>query len=251
MDAAGYHDMCGHATIGVVTTLVELGRVEAKEGEVEVALETPLGRIKTRASVREGRTTEVSFVNKPALQTEVVSLDWHGSSYKVPIAFGGQWYAFVEARTAGLPIELATVPELIRAADEIRPLVAAAIGRPDPRTGSLPQVENVMWVADPARTDVDGRNMPVNIAGNFDRSPCGTGTCARLAVLNAAGVLAVGDQYVNEGVLGTTYRGRILAAASVNGVPAIVPEITGSAWTTGSGHIWVDPTDPLGSGVEV
>jgi proline racemase len=251
MDAAGYHDMCGHATIGVVTTLIHLGRIAADEGEVGVSLETPLGRIDTRATVRAGRATQVAFVNQPSFQLEVLAIDWRGARHDVPVAFGGQWYAFLDARAAELTIEPASVGELVRAAADVRPLVAEAVSRPDPRTGAPPRVGNIMWYDEPDGGEADGRNMPVNIAGNFDRSPCGTGTSARLAVLNAAGSLAVGDEYVNSGVLGTTYRGRILAETAVGTHPAIVPEITGSAWITGTGQIWLDPTDPLVSGFEL
>lgn len=250
MDAAGYHDMCGHATIGVVTTLIQLGRVAAADGDVPVALETPLGRIDTVASVTGGRATSVAFVNQPSFELEVLTVEWRGSEHSIPVAFGGQWYAFVDAAAAGLAIEPSSVLELVAAAAALRPIVADAVSLPDPRTGSTPDVGNIMWYDEPEAEGADGRNMPVNIAGNYDRSPCGTGTSARLAVLNAAGSLDVGGEYVNSGVLGTTYRGRILSATTVGErQSAIVPEITGSAWVTASATIWLDPTDPLAPGV--
>ena len=105
-----------------------------------------------------------------------------------------------------------------------------------------------MWFDDPVGLAADGRNMPVNIAGNFDRSPCGTGTSARLAVLHAAGRLEVGQRYVNSSVLGTTYEARILSTTTIGETTAVVPEITGSAWVTGRAERWAEPTDPLAEG---
>lgn len=247
MDAAGYHDMCGHATIGVATTLVETGRVQAAEGESEFVLETPAGLIAVRVRVEGGRVRAVTFVNQPAYFLETVSVDWRGAPVEVSVAYGGQWYAFVDARSFGLQIEPEQIDRLVAAAAELRPALAAAVTAADPRTGSPPRVENVMWV-DEAPAHADGRNMPVNVAGGFDRSPCGTGTSARLAVLHHEGEVEVGGTYVNAGVLGTVYRGRIAAATRVAAATAIVPEITGTAWTTGRAELWFHDDDPLSDG---
>ena len=105
-----------------------------------------------------------------------------------------------------------------------------------------------MWFDDPVGVVADGRNMPVNIAGNFDRSPCGTGTSAWLAVMHAAGRLDVGRNYVNSSVLGTTYEARILSTTTIRGTTAVIPEITGSAWVTGRAERWAELTDPLAEG---
>jgi proline racemase len=247
MDAAGYHDMCGHATIGVATTVIERGIVELSPGESEFALETPAGLITVRVEVRDSGVEAVTFVNQPAYSLESVAIDSPQGPLEVPVAFGGQWYAFVDARRFGLAIEPKNVAALVDAAAELRPLLRRAVTAADPRTGTAPRVENVMWFDNPP-PHADGRNMPVNAAHGFDRSPCGTGTSARLAVLHAMGALDVGDTYVNAGVLGTVYRGRIAAATDVNGTVAIVPEITGSAWTTGKGEVWIDEDDPLAEG---
>lgn len=246
MDAAGYPDMCGHATIGLATTLVEEGLVEAASGSVP--LETPGGPVSAQLHAGPGGVASVTLVNRPSYQLETVTLDGPAGELRVPIAYGGQWYAFVEAAAFGLAVEPAFVPELVTLASSLRGKLAAAVTRADPRTGSPPVVENVMWVDDPPGPGVDGRNMPVNSAGAFDRSPCGTGTSARLAVLQAAGKLGVGDEYVNSGVLGTVYRARIAATTDVAGTPAVIPEITGSAWVTGRADLWADPSDPLAAG---
>jgi proline racemase len=247
MDAAGYHDMCGHATIGVATTLIEMGLIDLPTGASEFALDTPAGLIIVRVRVAGRRVEAVTFVNQPAYFLESVGIDSPQGALDVPVAFGGQWYAFVDARAFGLTIEPANVASLVNVAAEIRPLLHRAVSTIDSRTGSPPRVDNVMWYDDPP-PHADGRNMPVNIAGGFDRSPCGTGTSARLAVLHDAGELGVGDTYVNAGVLGTVYRGRVAGVTTVGPIHAIVPEITGSAWTTGRAELWFEDDDPVGDG---
>jgi proline racemase len=247
MDAAGYHDMCGHATIGVVTTLVEHGLIDVADGEQEICVETPAGRIETRVTVVERKAASVTFVNQPAFLLESFTISAAPGEVEVNVAYGGQWYAFVEAERFGLSIEPNKIDSLISRAAEIRPAIAEAVTGRDPRTNAPPRVENVMWIDRPP-AGAAGRNMPVNAAGAFDRSPCGTGTSARLALLHANGSLNPGESFVNAGVLGTTYIGRIAGLTTVGTQTAVVPEITGSAWLTGSSELWVDATDPLGEG---
>jgi proline racemase len=247
MDAVGYHDMCGHATIGLVTTLLEDGVVPMHEGVQYVAVETPAGRIETHATVVDGTVTSVTFVNQPAFSLSVVNIETPIGDAEVGIAYGGQWYGFVDAEKFDLRIEPEHIAQLVRVAAEIRPAIAAAVTERDPRTGRPPRVENVMWVDRP-RAGADGRNMPVNAADAFDRSPCGTGTCARLALLHGFGALDVGASFVNSGVLGTTYTGRVVEETAVETHPAVVPEITGAAWLTAKSRLSIDPDDPLGEG---
>lgn len=247
MDAVGYPDMCGHATIGVITTLVDEALLDILDGEHAVAVETPAGRIDTTVHVVDGAVASVALVNQPAFFLESVEVPSSVGTLGVDIAYGGQWYAFVDAEAFGLRIEPSAIGDLVAHAAELRPLLAEAVKGDDPRTGLPARVENVMWT-DPAPAGADGRNMPVNAAGAFDRSPCGTGTSARLALLHAQGLLNPNQPFINESVLGTRYAGRIVGVTEVAGRTAVVPEITGSAWVTGEAKLWVDPTDPLGEG---
>lgn len=248
MDAAGHPDMCGHATIGVATTLVETGLLEVASREEPAMLDTPGGTVSVHLCVTDGHVDSVKLINRPAYYLETVTISAPRGQIRVPIAYGGQWYAFANAGAFGLAVEPRCVSQLVRIAGSLRDIVAKEVTRRDPRTNQPPLVENVMWVDDPPDPRVNGRNMPVNRAGAFDRSPCGTGTSARLAVLHAAGELAVGREYVNSGVLGTVYRARIAATTEVAGTRAVVPEITGSAWITGRSELWIDPADPLAAG---
>lgn len=248
MDATGYPDMCGHATIGVATTLVEEGLVAAREGICVLSFDTPAGPIKTELVVSESRVQSVKLVNRPSFQLDVIELNGPSGAVAVPIAYGGQWYAFVDAAAFGLSIEPSRVGELVTLAAGLRAAVAEAPMRADPRTGRRPTVSNVMWSDDPSECALHGRQMPVNSAGAFDRSPCGTGTSARLAVLHAAGRLQVGETHIVAGLLNTKYQARIAQLTEVEDMCAVVPEVTGSAWITGHSTLRCDHEDPLAEG---
>lgn len=243
MDVDGYPDMCGHATIGVATTLVELGLVEASE----FALDTPAGPVGVRVEVRDGRAVEVAFENRPALFGERVEVELDGRPVAVDVAWGGQWYAFAPAGATGLCVEPSAIGALVAAAARLRAALPGALRATDPATRVPPAVGNVVW-CDAPRGRADARNVAISAAGAFDRSPCGTATSARLAVLHAQGRLRAGEPFVNESLLGTTYTGRIVRETSVAGRPAVVPEIAGRAWLTGMASLWVDPDDPLRDG---
>ncbi len=249
MDAAGYHDMCGHATIGVATTLLELGFLTASDGEVEFALETPAGPILVRAQVEDGRATSVAFRNQPAFFHQRIAIDTpDGGTTEVAVAYGGQWYAFLDASVFGLRVDPSLIDQLVAGARSVRAAIARASLEPEPLTGAPPKVGNIVWCDEPSGPEAAARNVPVNKAGGFDRSPCGTATCARLAIGHTEGSLGVGETFVNQGLLGTLYRGRILEEATVGPKPAVVPEIEGSAWLTGRLELWIDEADPLSEG---
>jgi proline racemase len=251
MDPAGYHDMCGHATIGVVTTLVNLGYVTTSEGPNELKLETPAGLISVRAQVHDGRAESVAFAGRPAylLDRQTITTDG-GAAAEATLAYGGQWYAFVDAAAFGLSVQPERIDELVATAAGVRSQIAATLARPDPLTGDVPKVGNIVWCDTPT-AGANARNVPVNAAGGFDRSPCGTATCAKLAILHSEGSLSVGETFVNQGLLGTLYRARILEETTVNRHPAVVPEIEGSAWLTGRLEIWIDDQDPFREGILV
>jgi proline racemase len=248
-DAGGYPDMCGHAAIGVATTLTELGRVDGTphDGELEFALETPRGEITVRVQVENDRAVAVTFRNQPSFFLETVSIPSPAGEATVDVAYGGQWYAFVDARVFGLAVRPEQIQDLVVHAQTVRAAIAARITQADPLTGTPPDVGNIVWCDAPSG-GAHGRNVPISRFGAFDRSPCGTATCARLATNHAAGLLRPGDVFVNQGILDTVYEGRIVGTADVGGTLAVIPEITGSAWLTGSTSVWVDPTDPLRDG---
>lgn len=252
MDAMAYPDMCGHATIGVATTLFELGLVGPEEdgfsGAWEIGLRTPAGRVGLRATLVNGRCEAIAFRTPLAFHLGAVTVPVAGRPARVHVAYGGQWYAFVSAEAAGLTVRPDSIDALIAAAEPVRAALAAALDLKDPRDGRVPEVGNIVWTDTPRHPEAHGLNVPVSRAGSFDRSPCGTATCARMATLVAIGALAPGIAFVNEGLMGTLYRGLAVRPITEGGVSGIVPEVEGSAWITARAQLRADERDPLRAG---
>ena len=249
IEVSGCLPMCGHGAIGVATVLVETGMVEVSEPETLVRLDTPAGLVAARVAVDGGRARSVTLRNVPSfLHRRDAFVEVPGlGGVRYDLAFGGNFYALLAAADVGLEVDPAQAPALIARGLEIGAAIEAA-DRPehpdDPRIGGC---RHVVFHA-PGRDGADGRAATSIHPGWLDRSPCGTGTSARLAQLHARGELAVGDSFVNESVIGTRFTGRIAAATTVAGRPAIVPEITGRAWITAMGQYLLDADDPFPAG---
>ena len=251
MDAAAYPDMCGHATIGTATTLLELGFVQAPApgftGVFEFALQTPAGRVPLRARLEAGRCKSVAFIFEGAYFLKTVDLNLPDvGAVAVDLAYAGQWYAFLPVSAARTTIDVAKIKELIAAASVVRDALAERLLDTD---GQIePVIGNIVWTDAPSHPQAQHRNVPISATGSFDRSPCGTATCARMATLVAKGKLGFGECFVNEGLVGTIYQGVARPGVSKAGQPTIVAEVEGSAWITAASTLLVDPSDPLGNG---
>jgi proline racemase len=249
IEVSGCLPMCGHGTIGVATVLVETGMVEVTEPETVVRLDTPAGLVAARVAVEGGRARSVTLRNVASfLHERDATVDVPGlGQVRYDMAFGGNFYALVPAADAGLEVDPAQAQALIDRGQEIIAAIDAA-GRPvhpdDPRIAGC---RHVVFHA-PGRDGADARAATSIHPGWLDRSPCGTGTSARLAQLHARGELTVGDSFVNESLIGTRFTGRIAAETTVGGRPAIVPEITGRAWITAMGQYLLDAEDPFPAG---
>lgn len=253
MDASTYPDMCGHATIGTATTLLELGLVtpphDRFSGPFEFGLRTPAGRIALRATLEDGRCKAVAFAFDGAYFLGSFDIAPSGDApLAVDVAYAGQWYAFIPVSVARSAIEAANIGDLIAAAVPVREALAARMAVSGLADAPAPIVGNIVWTGLPSHPAARHRNVPISSSGSFDRSPCGTATCARMATLVAKGELGVGEPFVNEGLLGTIYRGIPLRETAREGHQAIVAEVEGSAWISACGTLLVDPTDPLGTG---
>lgn len=252
MDAHGYPDMCGHATIGVATTLFEAGLIRVATpdfcGQIELGLLTPAGRIALRARFENGRVESVAFRTPIAFHLGSMQAGIGGRTRVVELAYSGQWYAFIDLAHSGLHVDANDIDALVSLGAVARREIERTIRMDDPMTGRPPNPINVVWVDTPRHSAAQARNVPISPAGSFDRSPCGTATCARMATLVAQGKLAIGEQFVNEGLLGTIYRGVAVSTVTHLGVDGIVPEVEGSAWLIGRTDFSVDPRDPLGDG---
>jgi proline racemase len=246
IEVSGCLPMCGHGTIGVATVLVETGMVAVREPETVVRLDTPAGLVEARVVVIDGRAEAVTIRNVASFmhaRDQAARVEGLGD---VPydMAFGGNFYALVEAAAVGLEIDPARAAELIAAGDRIRAAIPEPVHPVDARIAGC---HHVIFHA-PGRDGAHARNATAIHPGWLDRSPCGTGTAARMAALHARGELALGEDFVNESVIGTRFTGRLVGETYVGGVQAVVPEVTGRAWITGMGQYLLDERDPFPAG---
>lgn len=265
MEQTEYPPMSGTNTICVTTVLIETGIVEAREPVTELTLETPAGLVGVTADVRDGKVTQVTFRNVPAFAVHLdAELDVPElGAVTVDVAWGGMFYVIADAGRFGLRLE----PEEGRAIARIGEMIKAAAREQLPAVHpENPAIEGVsisqLW--GPARDPGARRrnavvvstgtldwNRPDTWTGAIDRSPCGTGTCAAMAVLHAKGELGLHEDFVHEGLLGTRFVGRLVEETTVGDRPAVVPTLGGEAWITGFAEYVLDETDPFPEGFTV
>jgi proline racemase len=249
IEVTGCLPMCGHGTIGVATVLVETGMVEVTEPETLVRLDTPAGLVEARVAVEGGRARSVSLRNVPSfLLGAGRRVQVNGGALDYDMAFGGNFYALLPAESAGLTVDPARSSELIEAGLELMEAINRTEPPVHPADERIAGCRHVVFTA-PGEDGPHSQRTATSIhPGWLDRSPCGTGTSAKLAQLHARGELAVGDEFVSRSVIGTRFGARIVAETEVAGLPAVVPEITGRAWITGMAQYVLDPEDPFPAG---
>jgi proline racemase len=249
IEVSGLLPMCGHGTIGVATVLVETGMVPVTEPVTTVRLDTPAGLIVADVEVRDGAAKAVTIRNVPSFahtldgQVEVPGL----GRVDYDLAFGGNFYAVVDLEALGLPFERAAKDRLLVAGLAIMDAINADAEPVHPERADIRGCHHVYLKA-PGSTARHSRHAMAIHPGWFDRSPCGTGTSARMAQLHARGELGLGEDFVNESYIGTRFVGRLVEETEVGGRPAVVPTITGRAWVTGTAQYFLDPTDPFPAG---
>jgi proline racemase len=248
MDNGGYLTMCGHGTIGVVTCAVETKLVQRKS---TIKLETPAGVVVTHPHYAKRHVASVSFENVPAFVLETVSISISGKTLQVHVVFGGNFFALAEAKEAGLDINRYKKSEIIETGLLIRDTVNGSVQVVHPNLPNINRVELVEFSGPALNPHANARNVVVFGQGQIDRSPCGTGTCAKLALLHSQGKLKLGESFVHEGILGTTFKGRIISQTRVGNYDAVIPEITGSAHITGFNTLRYDEADPLARGFSI
>jgi len=237
---SGYSTACGHGTIALVTWALDSGVIEPREGENHVVVDVPSGRLETWAVVENGRVASVRFRNVPSfVWAEGVEI----RSRTVDVAFGGAFYASLEER-----VEPGELPRLIELGREIKRELEAWQDVVHPLEPELRDVYGVVFWQEEGEEPLTQRNVTVFADGEVDRSPCGSGTSARLALLEKSGRLARGAELRHLSVLGTEFRGRVVGDAEVAGIPALVTEVEGSAYRTGEHLFTLDPHDALGDG---
>ena len=250
IEVTGCLPMCGHGTIGSVTFALEHGLVTPRKEGV-VALDAPAGKV-TASFVRDGAHIDsVRLYNVPsylAMAEVPIAVDGLGELV-VDIAYGGNFYAIVDPQKNFLGLEDVSVDWLLRWSPVVRRRVNEAVVRvAHPNDPTISGVSHVQWTGAPREPKAHGRNAVFYGARAIDRSPCGTGTSARMAQLAARGRLAIGDDFVHESIIGTLFDGRVEAAARVGNHPAIMPSVAGWARMHGLNTIFVDTRDPLAVG---
>lgn len=244
--------MCGHDTIGVGTALVESGMVAVSEPYTYVNLDTPAGLVRLKIEVKDCKARNVTFVNAPALvlceDGEINSARY--GKLKLDIAYGGNIYAILPAASVGLSISRERASELIAAGCELKDEINAQIAVHHPELPFEDRVTHVEFY-EPTKEEGVIRNAVVIPPGAIDRSPCGTGTSAKLAVLAKKGKIRKGETFVHESIIGSRFTCKYLEDAAVGGSPAVVPEVTGRAWVTGIHTFMLDDDDPFTCGFQL
>lgn len=249
IEVSGLLPMCGHGTIGVATVLVETGMVEVTEPETVIRLDTPAGLVEARVAVRDGHATAVTLRNVPsfvAALDAIVDVPGYGT-LTYDMAFGGNFYALMPAAAIGLEVRPEHADAFIAAGAAVREAIDAVARPVHPEDPRIAGCHHVVF-HEPGADGADARAATSIHPGWLDRSPCGTGTSARVAALHARGELALGAPWVNASIIDTRFTGRAVAETTVAGRPAIVPEITGRAWITGTASYGLDPDDPFPAG---
>jgi proline racemase len=240
---AGYSTACGHGTIALVTWALETGRLEAGDGERRVVVDVPSGRLETVARVEGGRVRRVRFTNVPSF---VEATGRAVAGLVADVAFGGAFYASVQAP---IPVEPGNLTRFIELGRRIKEELESKREFVHPTDPELRDIYGVIfWQAEGTGPPLVQRNVTVFADGEVDRSPCGSGTSARLALLDAAGMLPRGQELRHVSVIGTEFRARVVDDAEVAGLPAVITEVEGSAHYTGRHEFSLDPLDPLPGG---
>ncbi len=250
MESSSYEGMSGTNTINTAAVLLETGMVEMVEPVTTLTLEAPAGLVRVSADCAAGRVERITFDNVPSFCTQLdATVEVPGvGSVAVDVAYGGAFCAFVDAGAVGFEIVPDEARDLGELGERIRPHVEEQLVIAHPLEDALGYLSFVVFVA-PPRVGGDARHATIVSPGRLDRSPTGTATSARIAVLDARG--AMGARYVAESVIDTTFSGRIAGRARVGELDAVVPAITGRAWITGFHQLVVDPTDPLADGFKL
>ena len=250
MDGGGYLNMCGHGSIGAVTASIETGLIDANEPYTQVNIDTPAGLVKTIAKVTGGLAEEVSIVNIASfLYKKDVEVEVSGcGKITLDIAFGGSFFALVDVNEIGYEVKPENIMRLTQLGMEIRESVNRQIKIQHPELKHINTCDLVEFYSEPTHPDAHCKNVVIFGQGQADRSPCGTGTCAKLAALHARGLFIESDVFVSESIIGTLFKCRILDTCKVGEYDAIIPEITGSAYITGFSTFMLNRRDPIEHG---
>ena len=250
VEVDGCLPMCGHATMAVCTVLLETGMLPAKEPVTEVVLDTPAGIVRAQAEVGEHGVTGVTLQNVPAfLYLRDVAVDVPGLGRIVAdVSYGGNFYAILPAEAVDVPLEPKHASSFVQMGREIRSALNTKVEVVHPENPLIKGVSHVMFTAPPTHPEATQKNAVLYGPSGIDRSPCGTGTSARMAQLHARGSLGLNQPFVHESIVGSLFYGQLIGEARVGDYPAVIPTIRGRAYISGFNTLVLDPEDPFPKG---
>jgi len=245
----GYFSACGDSTYSVSAVLVNTGMVEVKEPVTEITLDTVAGPVKTRVTVENGEAKSIAMQGVPSFYTETVKIDVpEVGKVEADIAYGGLWYAFIDADSIGLKPNLDNKEQWISLGWKIRNVFAKKVKVEHPDYPELNILDLVTFYTEPTKAEAQTRHWNVFGPKQSCRSPAGTCTNARMAALYGKGKLKLGDEFVAESTISTLHRGRILKEVEIGRYKGILPEVSATAYITAFNQVVIDPKDPLKDG---
>lgn len=246
IDSAYYNNMCGHGSMAIATIAIELGLIPAREPITEVVLETGAGLVTVKVEVQNGKTGDATLQGVPSFlykQGQVVNP--FDSSILVDIGFGGNFFALVAMEQLGLKHSKEYLNDFIRYGLAIREDINANVQMEHPEKPYINRVEDILFYSEPQFAGDTNKSLVVLGHAMVDRSPCGTGTCTRMAALHARGKLKEGEPFFQESITGAVFEGKVSGLTKVGDLPAVLPQVKGKAYITGMGTLIINPDDPL------
>jgi len=252
METSGCLPMCGHGTIGMITFAIEYGLIRPRTPG-RLSVEVPAGVLGIEYATEGDKVTSVtirnvaSYIAARGVRIDVPEL----GPLTVDVAYGGNFYAIIEPQGNYRGIDELGAARILSLSPVVRSLMRAALEPVHPLDATIRGVSHVMWTDRPQSAGAHGRNAVFYGDRAIDRSPCGTGTSARLAHLAGTGRLREGEPFVHESIIGSRFIGRVRKTLDLNGIPAIIPSIEGAAFATGLNTLWIDPAHPFPTGFQV
>jgi 4-hydroxyproline epimerase len=252
METSGCLPMCGHGTIGMITFAIEHGLIRPRTAG-RLSVEVPAGVIGIEYTTEGDKVTSVtirnvaSYIAARGVRIDVPEL----GPLTVDVAYGGNFYAIIEPQNGYRGIDELGAAKILALSPVVRSLMRAAVEPVHPLDATIRGVSHVMWTDRPRSAGAHGRNAVFYGDRAIDRSPCGTGTSARLAHLAGTGRLREGEPFVHESIIGSRFIGRVRQTLDLGGIPAIIPSIEGAAFATGLNTLWIDPAHPFPTGFQV
>ncbi len=253
IEVGGYLPMCGHDTIGVATSLIETGTIKPVEPYTNIVLDTPAGLVNVKVKVENNVAKEVTFTNVPAFVfAKDVHLEVPGLGTIISdISYGGNFFVIADGKDLGIDVTKEIAPKIVEIGKLLMEAANQKIKVFHPEKPFIDSITHVVISAPPTHPEASLKNAAIIPPGSIDRSPCGTGTSAKMASLHAKGLLNLGEGFTHESIISTIFKCRLLGETKVGDFHAVVPEITGSAYVTGMNTLVLDPDDPLQEGFQL